>query len=244
MALAPRPTFAIVAEELLVNLGKSVAGNHSAPVMKLATSWLTTAHALLFREAEWIRLLDVFDIPLIEDQREYDIPDGLDPSRINNYLIVRADDSMEFDLGVGIRPNERNAARAASNRPLRIEVLDQQFRLWPAPDATWSTLRLEGIAIQSDFADPENDRIAVDKTALLLKATILGKIHYGMPGVDQLRAELFKYLDDVRAAESDGDGIQLGGPQAAAVENIKQRNRITRGRSRARNNNADFAPWD
>lgn len=244
MPLSLGPTFQSVVTELLVNLGRSVQGNHSNATYALAQSWVRRAHEMLYYDVEWVRLAKTVDITLTEDVREYDIPEEVDPGRIQRVLVIKAaakEDEKEYPVGMGIRPNERNSAQE-SGRPLRIELIDGEFKLWPAPDDVWAgTLRLEVVEGLTELNE-QGDRVVVDKTALLLQAEILGKNHYGMPGIQLLVALLGKRIDDLRAAQSDDESIQIGGPQAHVVSSIRTRNRITNGGTR-QSSGDDWNPW-
>ncbi len=228
MTMSQGPTFQSITEEVLVNLGRSVQGNHSGSTQELVKSWVRRAHAVLFNEADWIRLEKTVDIPLTADQSIYDVPDDVDPSTVARISVLGAD-GKEWELGWGVRPNERNAAHTSA-KPLRIEVIDGDFRIYPAPSADWATsLRLEYQQNEPVFSDP-NTRIVVDTQALIMKATIYGLNHYQMPGIDFLVAELERHMDNVRASNTDGETIQLGGRQSAIVRSgARGRNRITSG---------------
>ncbi len=241
MTMSQGPTFATIIDEVLVNLGRSVQGNHSNSTRELAKSWIRRAHAVLYNEVDWIRLTKTTDIELTEDVAVYDVPDFVDPGKIDRILVLDEDDK-EYELGWGIRPNERNAAQTSS-QPLRIEIVDGAFRIAPAPAEEWATtLRIEYQEAEPDFSD-ENTRIVVDTQALIMKATIYGLNHYQIPGLEMWVSELAKHLDNIRAKNSDGETIQLGGRQSALVRMAtRERNRISVDGNR-RNSGDDWNPW-
>lgn len=225
MALATSPPLLELRQALAIRLNLGKQASTSKRLHPLLDEWLRSSFELLVREANWIVLRVTEDMELVTGQHAYDVPDSIDVGSIEE-ITVMDEDFMEWRIEPGINVHERNAYRvdrggeykeSQASVPLRWEVIDQMLHIYPAPDDRFLTMKIRGKAIpRAPYSD--GDRAYIDKEAHLLQATLLGKDHFKMPGINSTAATLQRHLTNMRSAQSDGEPVVIGGSKSARFE--------------------------
>lgn len=216
MALSVSPTLAELRQSVAIrlNMGQQVATSTAQhPVID---EYIRQAFNLLVRDANWVILEAVEEIALIDKQHEYDVPDQVDVGDIRE-ITVQNKDNFEFLLHPGVEYYERNAYRIDRGNkenegqlPLRWVVEDKVLKIYPAPDATqYPKMFVRGRAIPR--APYKNgDRAYIDGESHIAQAVVSLKRHYNMPGAENDERILARHLVNIRAAQSDGETVQIG----------------------------------
>jgi hypothetical protein len=196
-----------------LNYGKQAA---RSPAMKdLLDEFIRRATREVLLEAHWVELRIRFATELIDGQDTYDFPDNMEPGRIER-LIVVSKDGDEYEMQPDIQPCERAALTrrgdpAFKDLPVRYEIVNQEIKMVPPPDAErFPTLLIEGYLRPAD-PQQNDDRIPVDKEALVQWATALGKAHFERANELGVLQPVKEFLRRVRAVQSDSSTIQIGG---------------------------------
>lgn len=232
MAIPTRPTLVQLRESLLARVGLASDAAIPSTVIPVVDERLRQAQAHLLARFDMTYLWTLKDFELTTGTSEYDWPDNVDMGDLKRVCVVRGTDGFEFELMPGMRPNERNTMFPSVTNdssswgcPRLYTVQNQVLKIGPAPDDSWTLLRLEYFDSGSPLI-ADTDICSADPEALLLKAEILVRLALGMQGIQDLERNLKDYLMDLQAKQGDGDGFQMGGRQS--IRNQPQiRNRAT-----------------
>jgi hypothetical protein len=218
MALPLSSTFQDVRRRLAVRLELGAQAETSASVRELLSEYLRSAFHILVRDADWAILVVRREIALVNAQHAYDVPDDIDVGNISQ-ITVQNTENREYPLHPGVNSYERSAFRVdrggsvdenAASLPLRWLVENGVLSLYPAPDtSTYPTMVIYGKALPREPRE-NGDRANVDDEALLLGAEVIGKGAMGKPGKPEAIALYERHLRNLRAAQSDGEIIQIG----------------------------------
>lgn len=213
MAFAIPPTLAEVRKStaILLNFGAQAA--QAGSLRELLDEFIRQAArdvALEFPHAE-LRFRE--DIDLIDGQSIYDWPDNLDPGRLERVTVV-TDSNKEYALRSDIQPHERSMWTQGDDprsAPVRYEIINQDLNILPAPDTeTYKTLRIEGYA--RDISPTHNDdKIPVDKQALILMSVAYGKAHFQHADALAAAQKAKEYIKRLRPMVSEGAVFRIGG---------------------------------
>ncbi len=240
MALTPPTTLGKARLSVAIRCGQAQGNSVPENLTPLIDEKLRSAQKRLWLEAWWTRNLVRQSFPLTAGISDYDFPDNLSSEGVVNLAVLRASDSRVYDIQPGIRTDERNSAAISNNCPLRYTFEDQLIRLFPAPDALWSQLIIDGYLQPGAFTDPAENAV-VDEEALITLGEILIKGHFGLPTVEE-KSNFDRYLSQLRSRQSDGEGFQLGGPQSYRTQTVP-RNRIVGSRSLWNVSGPNWRPW-
>lgn len=216
MALAASAPLSDIRQSVAVRLNMGAQAARSTRMHGILDEFIRSAQALLLSEFPWIVLDVEKTIDSIEDQHDYEVPDGMAVGDIHE-ITVLSKANREFPLRAGVAPHERNAFRidvpgagARSGLPLRYEVLDASLAIFPAPDPVeYPKIVIRGKATPSLLRN-DNDLCAIDPQALITQAVIAGKEHFGVAGA-QIDAQMqARYLRNLAAKQSDGELISVG----------------------------------
>lgn len=216
MALSVSPSLQELRQSVAIRLNMGVQASTSTALHPQLDEYIRQAFHLLVRDAYWVILQTTVEIALQDKIHEYDVPDGIDVGDIQE-VTVKNIKNFEFPLFSGIEYYERNAFDInrgdkdnVGQLPLRWVVEDKLFKIFPAPDATqYPTLIIRGRALpRAPYKN--DDRSFIDGEAHIAQAVVSLKRHYNMPGADNDDVVLQKHLINIRAAQSDGETIQIG----------------------------------
>jgi hypothetical protein len=227
MALPAGMTLREATQEVLIRSGMGTKAGMNTNLDPLVQSYIRSAQAELHPMMEWTQLRAVIDIALIADQMQYDWPDNVSPGDIDFITAVRGSDGQEFPLEPGIRPSEHTVS-TTSGLPTRFDFTDEIIEIRPAPSSVYTGLKLYVVKEPAPLNNPD-DRISIDAEAVVQRAVIKVRNHFGAPGVPLLVTLHEKYLSDVRAQQSTGDGFQLGGHQSWRTR-VQRRDRLATSR--------------
>ncbi len=236
MSLSRPLTLGEIRQAVQIRCGLGTTGSLPIDQQALVDEKIRSAQRMLYANSWWTRQRRRFDITLVTDVSDYDWPDTLAPEFVGDVFVIRASDSREFKMMPGSRSGERNDAALSSGAPTLWEFIDGNLRVYPAPDDNWSGLTLWGYGDLPDFVD-DTEECVVDNEALIQYGELLVKQHYEMPGIDRLESQLMRYIDDMRARQSDKRGVSLTGRQSIRMRPTPE-NRITRGP-----NTGDWSDW-
>jgi len=215
--------------EVLNRVGMGAQGDQTQPAHPLVDSFIRQAQRDVYFEADWIEIRKFTDIPLIALQADYDWPDDTEPGQIIRMTVLN-DDNREETLVGGIRPVDRSRVRNLTDGglPALFGLHDGIIELLPFPSVDWVTLKIEYLAKPSRLIN-DVDRLSFDSELIIRMAVVFTKDHYGMDNVKD-EARLVRYIDHIRAQQSDGGGFQLGGSQSHYVRRGAERDRTSRRR--------------
>ncbi len=213
MSLSRPMTLGEIRTAVQIRCGLGTTGSLPIDQQALVDEKIRSAQRMLFTTSVWSRQRRKFEITLTEDVSDYDWPDTLAPEFTQRVFVIRASDSREFPLAPGSSERERNDSAISSSMPQLFDFIDGILRLYPAPDDNWSEIVLWGYGDLPEFVD-DGEVCVVDNEALIQQAELFVKQHYTMPGTEALERQLMKYLDDLRARNSDKRGISLTGRQS------------------------------
>lgn len=225
------------AAAIRLNLGHEVSDSTAAH--PLLDEFTRQAARELLLEAHWLELRATFDIELEDAQHSYDLPDHVLPGRIEDVYIVDTE-GRERQILPDVRPYERGAWAGEDRKglPQRYDFLNQLLEIFPAPDTTqYVTMRIYARSVDPDPRN-NNDRIHVDREALIQRTTLLGKQHFGWPDVRQAQVDHQVYLERVKMAQGTGKGFTFGGRKSFRSASTTRRQRRNR-----RGSAATDTPW-
>lgn len=225
MTMPVRPTLGELTLSLLRRCGLASGGSVPANIAPILTERLSQAQTILHSNLDMTHLWFRQEVPLVPGTTVYDWPDDIEVGDLRTVIAVHIDGS-EVPLAPGMTSLERNSAfrtvgsdgspvidrPEAWGAPVCFTIENGAITIGPAPDDQWTALRYEGFLSPQPFNDT-TVRCAVDSEALLMKAEILVRQHFGMDtkGAEQAFAG---YIDDLRTKQGDGEGFQVGGRQS------------------------------
>lgn len=226
MAFALPPTLSDVRRSAAIRLNFGVQADAAPDMRALLDEFIRRAARELLLEANWTELLVETQTPLIVAQHAYDFPDNFDLGRLEAVFVTDAD-GREYRLEPDVRDYERNqwdsrGEEERSGMPLRYEVRDQMVYIYPAANDEYIALHFRG------YMTPlppyhEDDRIPVDREALIQKTVAIGKKHFTMPDAGQADLDLALYLNRLRPTESNNSGFRIGGHFSEKFRNTTRR---------------------
>lgn len=213
MAFPLPPTLNEIRQATAVRLNFGPQAQQGDAMRDLLTEFVQRASRELYVYARWVELRVRYDISLVNAQSAYDWPDNMDPSRLER-LMVLDNDGYEFELAADIRPSERSEYTDGDNPedlPLRYEIVNKELRIYPPPDTTeYPTLRIEGFE-RPTLPRNNNDRIPMDREALIQRATLIGKLHFGHEDAGRAEAMHKDYLERIKPVQAAAATLQVGG---------------------------------
>jgi len=243
MAAVLQPTLGEIRSATLLRCGLASEGNIPRNIQGILDEKIRSAQIQLYELFPWLVTFVQRDLPLVDEQPYYDIPDDTEPGKITFVVCSRASDGWLFEMERGIRPGEISTATLVSpgSQPLRYEFIDQQILVAPAPDTDYyDKLVLYYYQIPGTFRE-DADRAVVDGEALKMMSEILVKEHFGGMDTKQLRADLESFVNRLKMKQGNGDGFQMGGHQSVATR-TQRRNRFAWSGIQA-DNAANWHPW-
>lgn len=217
-----------------LNMGRQIAS--STAQHPIIDEMIRTAFHIIVREANWVILEVEEQIELVNEQHAYDVPDAVDLGNIREVTILDTQ-KREYPLRAGVAYYERSAFRidgrpGGAGLPLRWEVIDQNFVIYPAPDIEkYPTLVIRAKSLPREPRQ-DGDRPMVDDQALILLATAHAKRHFALSNPEAEEALFARHLRNVQAAQSDGEIVQIGPsrsrryPEAVARQRGTDRHRF------------------
>lgn len=239
MALSLTPSLQETREEVLTRNGYATSGNKAANVQALVDSFIRAAQRELFVRMNWTMNQKRTSITFITGQQLYDWPDDLEPGDIRTITVVH-ENGREYDVKMGLRTNERDSSRTAGvvdeGRPVLATYVDKMLEFWPAPSSHYLTATIDYSLGSAALVD-DAQRLVVDGEACIQLATMKFKRHLGLDVQPADVATFERYLVDLQARQSTGEGFQLGGHQSfrQAVQKV---NRVA-----AQRRNGDGQPF-
>jgi len=213
MAFALPPTLSEVRRAVAIRLNRGAQAEQSPVYRDKLTQYVLQAVSELWSRYPWIISKVRFPVALIDGQSTYDWPDNMEVGRLERLIIVDKDGG-ESILDPDIRPYERANLTSGDNPsslPLRYEIINQEIVMYPPPLAeTYPTMLVEGFMTP---AEPVNndDRIPMNKEALLQWATAVGKADERKSDAVMSMANAVQFIDRLRTMQSDGSSIRIGG---------------------------------
>jgi len=216
MALDQYRTLPEMVSEVLIRCALGQMGELNSDLHPQIKGYLRQAQRELWTKCRWLRLRTRQSITAIEDQTQYDIPDGFEPGSIDR-VIAKDDDGREWPLIPGISPEDRTDAALTSaetgDEPSRWTVTDGILEVLDAPAADIAELIVEGWLAPGRL-EAEEDRPSVDDEACIRYAVIELKKQKKMLTTAEARAEradLFEgYVADLDAGEAISSPMSLG----------------------------------
>ena len=214
MAFALPLTLLEARRSVAIRLNFGPQADAAEPMRELLNEFVRRAARELLLEADWVELRVHLAFDTVEAQHAYDFPDNLDLGRVEDIYVTDLN-GREYALSAGVRDYERNQWEGQgdpekASLPLRYEVINQDFMVYPAPSTDYPQLHFRGYLTPRPPKD-DGDRIPVDHEALIQKATAIGKKHFGSADARQADMDLALYLNRLRPTESDGSGFRVGG---------------------------------
>lgn len=213
MAFPLPPTLEETRRAVAVRLNYGPQAAASPAMSDLLDEFIRQAAREVLLEAPWVELRQRLGVALQDGVERYEFPDNMEPGRLERVLVLDTED-REYELQAGIRPYERSDLGANpdyTDLPLRYEIMDQDLVILPRPN----TERYPMLVIEGYARPPEphhsDDRVPVDKEALIQKATVIGKLHLGTKDAMVAAQNLRHYLERIRSMQSEGETIRVGG---------------------------------
>jgi len=231
MALAIAPRLSAVRRAVAVRCKMGAQAERSPAFRDEMDEWIREAFHEIINEADFLVLKMRAEIDLIHGQHSYDVPDNLNAGDIDNVYVRQkvvsdtggTQTTQEYVLKPGLRAYERSAWKMPepdpetgeqedrTSLPLRYEIVDQNFDIYPAPNTDiYSTLVIEGYRTPPEPTH-NDDRLEVDKEAIIRLATAIGKAARRQSDAADTRARYEMYVEKYRANQSEGDTFRVGG---------------------------------
>lgn len=221
MAFRVGPTLSEVRTAVAVRLNLGVQAAQAPARRNLLDEFIRAAFHDILETAYHLVLHVRLSTDLVDMEHSYDTPDNMNPGDIGAVYVLDTEGN-EYPLSQGLQSSERTLwkepptaqqALGKTNKglPQRWEIVDQNFDIYPAPDTEkYPTLVIEGKRLPPE---PQNsdDRIDLDKEALIRLATYYGKLHFKHPDADDMKARYDVRERDLRANDTEGEGIRIGG---------------------------------
>jgi hypothetical protein len=212
MALPLPPTLQEVRTAVAIRLGYGQQAERAPAMRELIDEFIRRAAVELLLEADWVELRVRVATDLLDGVDEYDFPDRMDPGRIEQLIVVDKD-GHEIPMLPGLHASERSLldSRDSYDLPVRYEFIDGLIKVSPPPDAErYPTLLIEGYQAPAE-PHADSDRIPLHKEALIRWATALGKAHFHKLSEENQLVGVRRLLQRVRATQSEGATIHIGG---------------------------------
>ncbi len=227
MSLALPPTLAEIRQATLTRCGLATEGNIPRAIQDIIDERIRDAQSILYENSQWLRTLVERQIEVQDGVTDYDVPDDTEPGKIEAIGIRRIEDGYIFRLEPGMRLGEDNITKPTLNAayPMRYTFIDQIIRVKPPPASAYYDVFILQYRQVPNALRQDSDRVVVDDRAVKMLAEALVKEHFGGQDTRQLREDLREYVEAVRADQSDGDGLQMGG-RISLIAQTQRRNRF------------------
>lgn len=246
MALSIAPRLSEVRRAVAVRCHMGPQAERSPGFRAELDEWVREAFHTIVNEADFLVLKVALETDLIHGQHAYDIPDGMKVGDIDQVLVRAAPQSTgngkqvleEYPLMAGVREYERNAwampapdpetgeQEDRTGLPIRYEIIDQNFMVYPAPNTElYDTLIVRGYRMPPEPVH-DDDRVEVDKEALIRLATAIGKSARRLPDAQDARARYETYVAKVRGNESEGETLRIGGGFSRKFPYVRPRRNV------------------
>lgn len=217
MAYPVQPTLSELRDAVLAACGISRDGADPTHLIPAVNTRIRQAQAIIHAEYPWLvhYVERQFDV---HGESDYDIPDDMDPGRVQD-VALRVEKTGEYE------PLARATALAdvprwKDGKAHRYDLIDQIMRIYPAPDPqVYDKLLVRYYQRPAKLVD-DADRVSVDGTAVGMLAEILTKQQLGMKVEPQEWALWERYVGRLRARQSDGSGLLLGGARSVRGLNV------------------------
>lgn len=203
MALPLPPTLLKLRQSVGIRVGLATSGSLSLSMQDLVDEYLNKCQREIFLRATWARQVIDVVIPLIQAQRDYDVPAEAGSIGGVQRLDVQDNKGTRWELRYedALWVENNITFTNTPSRPTTWQYINDVIRITPAPDAaTWPQINCRLIRDDAPLI-VQTDRTSVDGEALVQYATI-GVKEYMQVGGDQTkaRAEFSQYLIDLRSA--------------------------------------------
>lgn len=227
MAFPIGATLAEVRQEVAIRLGMGGQVDQTTFANPLLDLWIAQALRELEVDSPWVIARSRLGITLQDGVAVYDLPDGYSVGSIEGIEVVdTSDPPVVYPVESGVRFYERSAYDSSTQKglPLRWELVDQSIRLLPPPDtAQYPTMYVTG---QLTLDEPKNDddRITLDKLAVVLRAELLGREHFGLEVTPLMLERYASYVTNMRASvNGTRETFNLGGNRSVLHNRPKRR---------------------
>lgn len=247
MATPQELSLSEVREEILIRLGFARSGGAVAKNKDLIDSLIRQSVRVLALEVPWQALVKELQIPLIQEQNRYEFPDESSIGGIQ-YVVAVDNTNRRWPMMSGIRPvSEVPTAAPDAPVPTGIPTLwrtiDNEIEIQPAAGENLAYL-LIGYVAQTPQLRVDSEIMPFDSELIVQKAVVLGRIHYGRPGVAEGMRELERYMARVKARQNEPRDVSIGGATSDLLLPVRV-NRVNANRAVGRNAvwTDGWTPW-
>lgn len=194
MALRPQRTLGELRDELARKLGFGAQLSALGHLDEVLKGFLRDSQLQLWWQHRFPELWREYEVATGAGQVVYDYPDDCDPLRIFGVWIKVS--GIWSELHEGITPLHRSDPITHA-WPLRF-LLREQLEVWPPPETTAYTLRIEYQAYPERF-DADTDRASLYDELVLMHAIADGKNQYEHADADRYEAKMRALLGKLNA---------------------------------------------
>lgn len=179
--------------KVLVRLGFGSSGAATGAADATVRNALEDAYLQLHRKNAWLHIEGREDVAVAKGQRFVDVPDALDPLKVQRLEIWDASELLPMWRGLETHHYSTQEDRGL---PRRYEIRDQ-IRLWPDPEKAY-TLVVTGTQAAGRF-QLDGDRPKIDDHLVYLFGLANAKAHYRHPDAQAIAAQADDYLAELKA---------------------------------------------
>lgn len=166
--------FSVLVTRLRAALKRSTSVAVGVDDLDTLKTTLNHHYDLLYTQGDWPHLRKTFSKALVAGQRHYDLPDGLNPDRIEEADVLWGGIRTPIRQGIGVEEMQAYDSEQdeRSDPVLRYDIrwtgTSTQIEVWPIP-ATATTLRIKGLQAITPLVD-DADLCLLDDTLVVLYA--------------------------------------------------------------------------
>lgn len=211
MAFQVQPTLSELRDQILAALGISREGADPTTLLPSIDARIRQAQQLIYAEYPTLAGYVEREFP-VSGYEDYDVPDDMDPGRVQDMALRRRDNGEFTSVLRGAALADLPAWRSGTDH--RYIIIDQIIRIVPAPDAdTYDVVIMRYYQRPTKLVD-DTDRVVVDGTAVAMVAELWMRQQLGMKVEPSAFEQVSRYLNRLKALQSDGSGVLLGGPRS------------------------------
>lgn len=228
MALPVQLTLDEARIEVLQRLGFAQQGTAVLRNHNLIDSFIRQSMNQLAHEANWSDLYKELQIPLVDGQGRYEFPDEASIGQIDTIWVLDIN-NRAYQLAGGTQwqdfsgeGSQDSQYAEVTGEPRKWQIINRELRIYPAPNTdTYTNLNIRYVSRLPRLIE-DSEYLPFDSELIVQQAVILGKRHYGMPGVSEAMGDLARYLDRVKTAQRESRVFNVGGSKSHFVTRAKE----------------------
>lgn len=201
-----------VRNEVFLRCTVNTGGDRGARSRAIIDSCIRQAQRMLEIQSPWLTLQTTLNVTMTDGVSVYDIPDTIDPGRIELIDVREVSTQKFWPLKPCPTQPERNSLVSSTlGRPVAWWFENQMLYVTPSPDTdSWDVLRITGF-LRANTLTADTDLVVLDPEAVVQRAEIFARPRLGLPVDPSLTQAHLAYVRDLKATQTEGAGFVLGG---------------------------------